>query len=278
RDAFETVTQWLADDVKFAAEMKRREEQGLPLFEPRPADSDPLSIRMGTVDPKEVITDPSPLKPWERGPTKESRAYKTVVEYLEWQEELHLRGGPTVLAKITLGVSELPAYMVDFLATSGIAGLASKGARRFAIRMLGAHMARKKIPRMFVQGVGWVAGATARTGAMPTRILAGVSERTLPQYQLTEKGELLKVAEGEDPFRAILKATGDVFIENLSETAGPGLAKAGRKLAKIKGLRWTKNFGGKFKTAIGAKGLARLEKVGWNGFVAEMGEEELGRV
>ena len=186
--------------------------------------------------------------------------------------------GLSGMAKFVEGVTELPSFMIEFLATAGVAAAGKKVGQRAASKLLG-RFAAKKAGKFTVKSVGWVSGAIFRTAAMPQRVGASFLQRQQQEFELTDKGELLIRGASEAPATSLMKAFGDVFIENLSETAGRGLAVgAGRIARAIPGGGAVANLTGKLRTAIGSAGLKRLETLGYDGFLEEWGEERLGGV
>ncbi len=204
-----------------------------------------------------------------------SEAARRLTGYLEEIEERSLRG-ETIGAKIIEGATELPAYMLEFLATGGIAAIGSKAGRRIAIKMLGRH-ARRRGLRTLTKGLGWAVGGVFRTAAMPHRVGAATAERITPRFNLTDEGKVIILEAGEKPATAFFKAFGDVFIENLSETAGRNIARligkvpvAGRMFQAIEAE--LANFTG------GARALKALRRGGYDGLLSEIGEERLGDI
>lgn len=161
---------------------------------------------------------------------------KTIKEYEE-----KLARGETIPATIFDGVRMLPAYMIEF----AIGGSAAKA----------VGLPAKGIKAAFGAGV-------VRTALQPARVASSLIDQ-----QMKEEG----------PATSLFKAYGDVYIENLSEAAGAGFVPLLRKMP----------FGSKLvgaMTRIGKKMkipkkevLERIAtKAGWNGLIAEWGEERLG--
>lgn len=149
--------------------------------------------------------------------------------------------GQTVPAAIFQGATALPAYMGEF-------ALGGEGAKALGLAGKGLK------------------GALAASGV-----------RTLLQPQRISDAIIDQQGKGEKPATALLKAYGDVYIENLSELGGSAPAAVLRKLP----------FGGKVlkamadlakKTGIPENELIQKisTKAGWNGLVGEWGEERLG--
>jgi hypothetical protein len=216
----------------------------------------------------------------------------------EWVAELDERQtrGLSIGGKIAEGLLELPAFMIEFLGTSGIFSTVKKGTQATIARVL--QRAGAKVSKEFAEKVakstgvklltataGVLAGTAARTGAEFTRVLETSLQRITPGIQITEKGEVVLQEAQESPLTALAKGFGSVFIENVTEIAGPTITKAGKAiLAKIpilgklddayKTLWLSKNPN---KTALDYV-KAMGTKVGYDGFIEEIGEEQLGKI
>ncbi len=201
--------------------------------------------------------------------------------------------GLTTGAKISGGISQLPAFAIEFLLTGGLATGAKKGAKKIASKAVG-RLIRKRAVKLGISVLGAAAGAGVRTFAMPHRVVEGAIQRMMPQIGFMEDGIMIVGETSEKPATAFLISFADVFIENFSETAGPTL---GRGVKKV--LRGTGKILGKFPLVKGParKVMRSLEKqwrrlgplrtsadwekhfskVGFHGVIEEMEEEQLGR-
>jgi len=209
----------------------------------------------------------------------------------EWQErneEIATRG-TTIPADIFGAVTDLASFMVEFAASGGFASFGKSIAKRAAILAL-RKTAAKGLVRKGVKVAGRVAATTlgglART-VHPIQ-LARVAERTgeqvFPQaFEFTEDGKLKIAKEGKQPLNAFINSFADVAIENISEMAGEGFAKAARSVfGRVKRLpragRFVKRFSGWLAAKYPSKSrmAVALDRVGWNGFIGEWFEEDLG--
>ena len=220
--------------------------------------------------------------PWNRGRVKnqltpeEKAAWKQKDEdivgtFLLEQAEREERG-TTIGADIVHGITELPAYMGEFLATGGGASIAKKA----VFKAMGKY-AKNRAAAMAAKGAEWLAAGAARTAMMPHRVGEKTVEELLPQgMELTEKGDITFKQAGEKPWTALFKGFGDIMIENLSETAGPTIGKvAGKILPK----RIAGALRGAWKKMHPSESINKLATaVGYHGFIEEMGEESLGDV
>ena len=215
----------------------------------------------------------------------------------EWVEELNERQerGVSVGGQIAEGILELPAFIVEFVTTAGVYEGAKQGTKVAIAKVL--KRSGEKVSKEFAEKVaqntgiklatklaGAVVGTAARTGIQATRVAKSSLEKLMPGVQITGKGEVLLQESGETPFSAFAKGFGDVFIENISEISGPVITKAGQKVLSkfpflgklddaIKTIWLSKNPN---KTAVDfVKEIGT--KAGYNGFIEELGEEQIGK-
>lgn len=202
-------------------------------------------------------------------------------EYLWSVEESRVRER-TLLGKIAAGVSEVPAFAMEFMMTGGVAKMASAGARgavRGAVKKtLGSaaeKAARKGLSNLAIRGVGVSSGALARTIANPVRLSKGYLDRRLESnLGLTDKGLKLLDSSAEKPMTTFFKSLGDAWIENVSEVSGKGFAIVGRKFVRQKFVNSMFKLYRRIHPNKSVKNI--LRKTGWDGFIEEIGEERLG--
>jgi len=143
----------------------------------------------------------------------------------------------TIPATIFDGVTALPAYMIEF----AVGGSAAES--------LGISLT----------GKGIIAASGIRTALQPSRVASSLIDQRI---------------KGEEGATALLKAYGDVYIENLTEAAGENVVPLLKKMP----------FGGKLFTQMEKYavkiGMPKSElisristKAGWNGILGEWGEE-----
>lgn len=182
--------------------------------------------------------------------------------------------GFTIGGRINQGVTALPGFMVEFLATGGVAAVGKKAATTAITKTLG-KAAQTGAAKVATKVAGVATGAVARTAAMPQRVAAGFSERQLnSSLELTSKG--FKVAEEsfEKPHISFAKAIGDVTIENFSEVTGPALSAGVSRLVPKKFTAGLSKLWSKLHPSESVTKLAT--KAGYNGFLEELGEERVG--
>lgn len=117
-------------------------------------------------------------KRWERGyyadTEQQIQDMNLLLDHLKEQTEAQQRG-KTLTAQIFEGGSELPAFMVEFLATTGAAAVAKKtvvgGGTRLLTRISPAF-ARTAFVQRGLQVTGVMAAAGTRTLLMPNRVFS----------------------------------------------------------------------------------------------------------
>lgn len=196
-----------------------------------------------------------------------------VGNYLMKSEEERVRGY-NVGGNVVRGVAELPAFMIEFLATSGLASV-GKTAVRKGTSEIARKIVQSQVLKATTRTVGSVASATLRTAGMPHRITESFADRQLRNnFELTDKGMELAEEVKEKPRVSALKAFGDVLIENFSEVTGPTIGRAINPIIP-KGLKE-----GLEKIFVRLKPNETVRKLwtkaGYNGFLEEMGEERVG--
>ena len=183
---------------------------------------------------------------------------KELHEFAMDMAEVDYRG--STIAGKTVGVMlAMPAFVGEFL-TTGYAIGAGKGAVKLGVKAGVKKMAREGVQRTILNP------QSAYKGFIDRRINDSIS--------VTDVGEIFFKEGQEKPATSLIKAIGDSWVEQTSEVAGGYLFKSlGRKLPKgvqngFKKIVESK-FGMPFNKAV--------SKVGFDGILEEMGEEELGR-
>lgn len=212
-------------------------------------------------------------------PAQRDRDVERIDSFLLRMEEERTRG-VSVMGQIAQGVSYLPGFMVEFLATGGIAAL-GKSAVKASINPVMRQVAASGALKFSARTAGGIAGATLRTAAMPHRVAEGFAERqVIANLELTDKGVQIAKEAQESPVKSAFKAFGDVLIENFSEVTGAVISKAGKQIAgkvipKNLAISMEKVFS-KLRPNESAQKL--WTQAGYNGFLEEMGEERLGNL
>ena len=196
-----------------------------------------------------------------------------VSRYLLGVEEERARGF-TIGGRVMQGVAELPGFIVEFLATGGAAALGKRAVKETATRLAGEFVERGAL-NYAVRGAGVAAGAAVRTAAMPHRIVETFADRqTRALLELTDKGIQLAAAISERPYTSVMKAIGDVWIENVSEVTGPAMGAAGARLIPPSLRSGVLRLWQRLHPNEPVSKL--LTQAGWHGFLSEMGEERVG--
>lgn len=206
-------------------------------------------------------------------PEQKSLDINLVNKFLMKSEEERIRGF-TIGGRITQGAAALPGFMAEFLLTGGAAAIGRKAISK-TIKPVVRQIVKKKALKFTTRVAGGLAGATVRTAAMPHRVVESFAERQVNAgLELTEQGLAIAEQSREKPFVSALKAFGDVVIENFSEVTGPELGKiAGRVVPRKMALGIAKLF----KKLHPEKNINTLfTKLGYNGFLEELGEERVG--
>ncbi len=183
--------------------------------------------------------------------------------------------GVTTRGKIGRGIVNLPSYMIEFLVT-GPRATQSKLAKLRRVQKAG-KLARTG--RIAATGARWMGTGLRRTTLMPHRVFGGAAERRLrDRVDITPQGAVYLNDVEESPAMSLFKAYGDVLIENMSETAGAGIGKVGSAiLSKVAPRRMTAALKREFARLHPGKNInALFDRVGFHGFLEELGEERLG--
>jgi len=188
-------------------------------------------------------------------------------------------------------VAELPAFAGELLITGGIytasRKLGVKGGTTLLKKLLregGEKLVKKKAAKIATAVAGGIAGATVQTvPAGITRIWAKTLENTMPEFEFTvDEGNQITgsiTKPGDNVYLAAVKALGDQWIETLSERSG-GLfrtaGRAGKEVMLRHGLlRGFLKANPKAKTS---DFMNIVRRAGYDGVIAEMGEERLGEI
>ncbi len=227
-------------------------------------------------------------EPTDEGWGKYQADREKIFEYLEEQAEIQERG-LSKGAKIGNIVGQMLPFMVEFIATGGVASLGkkavSKGVLNLVTRMTGKQVGKGLVRKATANLAGWVTSAGIRTALTPHRTLKAFIDERMPDIQISPEGQLIFEESADSPFRSAYKAIGNQFIEMASEEAGVFLGVLGGKIASkvlpkgairaFKGLKDLWVSGGAGRTAREfAERMAT--KAGFNGILEEYGEERLG--
>ncbi len=224
-----------------------------------------------------------------------------VLGWLTRQAEQTIRG-TTPGADISQGISELPAFMIEFAASGGLANIIKSSLKSGGKKIFkeateeGTEQLIKKgilnnIKKGGIKTLKTAGDVALRMPMFTGDVVAGATERQLPEFSLTDKGITI-YKEGEKPATAWLKAIGDTYIElfteNSSELTTSALKQGGKWIGNILGKAPGGETAGKILTGLGEaynkirpKGAFAdiiTDKAKYGSFLEELGEEKLGAI
>lgn len=206
---------------------------------------------------------------------------KWVLEYAERQER-----GVSIGGRIAEGVTFLPSFMLEFLATGPIFRSGNAAARTAATKLLG-RAANHAVGKGAIWAAGAGFGTLLRTGVNVPRILRNAAQNMSPNIQITDDGVQVFANADTAPYKALLKGGLELYIENASEILGMPGRKAVlgastriankfpiiKKITQEIGEKWIANRAGRTITKFFQASSTRL---GWDGIIEEFGEERAG--
>ena len=215
------------------------------------------------------------------------KAIKLIEDWVIELEERQRRG-VSIGGRIAEGITELPAFMIEFLLTGPIFKTGSATAKAAATKILGRY-AENGVGKLAVKVAGAGFGTSLRTAVNIPRIIEGAAENMSQGLQVTDDGAIIFAEADKSPMTALFRSFGDLYIENLTEVAGPSLKKGvlavgtgiGKKFPVLN--KFTKELSEKWIANRAGRTLsgflkASATKVGYDGILEEMGEEQLGRI
>jgi hypothetical protein len=198
--------------------------------------------------------------------------------YLYNIERERLRGY-TWGAKVFKNLAMLPGFMLEFLATGGIASLGRKAVTKGV-----AKVSEKAATKLATKGLALAVGGAMRAPVMYNRYVPKYAERQIAaNVAITDKGDALLQESKEKPAISFAKAFGDVVIETISEESGVALTKGFQVVGRGVGHVFPKKLGKAImkvykKIKPSGKISDMFTKAGFNGVLEEIGEERLGDV
>lgn len=191
------------------------------------------------------------------------------------------------------GAMESLGFMAQFLLTQGLGSAAAKGASKGIAKAV-SKGATDSMTKWLAGQLGKISSSTVKSatksaakgvvGTIESVVKASVMTPMIPQTWKTVSDEMLEINDAgklQEASTAFWHGLGDAMIETWSENAGGMVEKIlGVPLSAGKSV-WNKALG---KTDFGKWGanLTRtpaynlMRQAGWNGFIAEMGEEFVG--
>jgi len=246
----------------------------------------------GAVEAKHIIDLSQAVGRFEEG-TETLEDIDLLQSYLEQGDK-----DSTFAYKVFDVLAQLPAFAGELYATGGVYTAVKKGTieatEKLAKKWLtgvGKKQLEKKIAdRLAVKILGGLVGATAQAPlAGVTRITASTIENMIPNFEYYQDEQdqlkLFFTDEGDSIGLALTKAFGEQWVEVASEKSGGVLKeiKIFNTIAqKTKDQLFKIAFIKKFAKVNPNSSLADLNKLlkkaGWDGVIAEMGEERVADV
>jgi len=201
-----------------------------------------------------------------------------VQEYFRFKAEQQVRG-VTWGGQVIEGVAQLPAFMLEMLASSPLTG--AVGATAIGARLT-AKAATKGAGAVAAKGALWATRGAVRTATVGAPHIAARSFQNENDMNLipTDKGLMLSKQAETAPASSIMKAIGATYLDYFTEEAGdvifnPALTRlAGSKVV----APLMKRMADVYSKTPGNKGVATMfKKAGWDGMVSELGEEVLAK-
>jgi len=203
--------------------------------------------------------------------------------FIDREVEMSLRGF-SIGGGVSYGLSQVPAFGVEFWASGGVGKIGQTAAIKGAEKFITKAVVKK--------AVGLTANVVARTAVMPTLYTPKFAERRLNDFAaITDKGEMILARGEESPAKSALLAFGYSSAEVASEMSGAALGKY--VLDPIRGVLKTPLVAAvnKLPSSVREAVYAAYKKInpnaqvskvftaaGWNGVVEELGEEQVNRI
>ena len=183
--------------------------------------------------------------------------------------------------------SQMPAFMLEFAATGG----PGKAAQAATVQAITKGVAKNALQQTAARQAGRVARVATQAGLMVPMSAANYGEQRLGPWMVTDKGQIIFQESKDSPAMSALKAYAHVSAEVASELSGATIAKYAinpvtKKLktplinginALPEGLKL-----GLFEAYKRIQPNATISKAftagGWNGMLAELGEERVADV
>jgi hypothetical protein len=210
-----------------------------------------------------------------------------IENFLLRQQEVNDRGY-TWPAKVFLGVSYLPSWMIEFMVTGGLAKLGSETAQEIGVRTLQGY-AKTAGGRTALKAAGWTgAQITRATLGMPHRLGEEILQRRVQSLNLAD-GAIIQV-QPETWATSILKGYAKHLIEVGTESTGGPMTKGGAWIARntLGRLPFTSRVYTAMREAYMAMhsepGTAALfadrffDAAKYDGLLGEIGEERLATI
>ena len=216
----------------------------------------------------------------------------TLDEFVNKQLEMSIRGmsypslsGPG--GALRYYGSQMPAFMLEFAASGG----PGKAVQTATVQAITKGVAKSALQQATAKQVGRVARVATQSGLMVPMGIANYGEQRLGPWMVTDKGQLIFTESKDTPALSALKAYAHVSAEVASELSGATIAKyvinPVTKRLKTPLINGINNLPeglklGLFEAYKKIKPNATISKAftagGWNGMLAELGEERVADV
>ena len=222
----------------------------------------------------------------EAGETVTASEQKNYNEFVDKQIEIGVRGFDYLGAGVYYG-APLPAFMVEFAGS----GFVTKGVQAATVQAITKGVAKSAIEQTLAKTAGRVARVGAISAVMVPMQAKNFGEQRLGGLTITDKGEALFRGSKDSPAMSALKAYAHVSVEVASELSGatinkylinPITKKLKTPLINAINKLPPKLLMGLFTAYQKIRPNATISKAftagGWNGMLAELGEERVADV
>tara|TARA_R110000737_G_scaffold90900_1_gene123188 strand:- start:12 stop:4892 length:4881 start_codon:yes stop_codon:yes gene_type:complete len=246
----------------------------------------------GVVQGAEALHILSVSKKVEAGEELTTSEQSTLDEFVNKQLEMGIRGMSYPSLSGAGGAfsyygSQMPALMIEFALTGGVA----KVAQTAAVRAMTKGVAKSALQKATAKQAGRVARVVTQSSLLIPRQIAEYGELRLGPWMVTDKGQLIFTESKDSPAMSALKAYAHVSAEVASELSGATIAKYAinpiTKRLKTPLINAINNLPeglklGLFEAYKKIMPNATISKAftagGWNGMLAELGEERVADV
>jgi hypothetical protein len=234
----------------------------------------------------EALNILSVSKKVEAGEELTTSEQSTLDEFVNKQIEMSVRG-MTYGGEFRYYGSQMPAFMLEFAASGG----PGKAVQTATVQAITKGVAKSALQQATAKQVGRVARVATQSGLMVPMGIANYGEQRLGPWMVTDKGQLIFTESKDTPALSALKAYAHVSAEVASELSGATIAKYAinpvTKRLKTPLINGINNLPeglklGLFEAYKKIKPNATISKAftagGWNGMLAELGEERVADV
>ena len=207
-------------------------------------------------------------------------------EFIDKQIEMGVRGFDYLGAGTYYG-AQLPAFMAEFAATGGI----GKAAQTATVKAITQGVARTALQQNIARQTGRVARVAAQSAVMVPMQVRNYGEQRLGGLTITDKGEGFFRGSKDSPAMSALKAYAHTSVEVASELSGATINKylihPITKRLKTPLINAISSLPEKLQVGLftayqkinrNATVSKAFTAAGWNGMLAELGEERVADI